>query len=161
MATRRWVALPVTKPPTESFSNTRLSPATVVRLLVAALFVGAGAFKLVGTASMVTLFAAVGVGQWLRYAVGLAELAGAVLLVVPPLAELGAMLLSGIMVGAVTTQLILSVPVQLFAIGTLVITASPVVPTVVLGVLVWIAWTCRRDAALRPSRDIYHLARRR
>lgn len=148
-------------PPMESFNEKRASPATVVRLLVAALFVGAGALKLVGTASMVALFAAVGVGQWFRYAVGVAELAGAVLLVVPPLAELGAMLLSGIMVGAITTQLILNVPVQLFAIGSLVITASPVVPVVVLGLLVWIAWTCRRDAALRPSRGIYHLARRR
>lgn len=46
--------------------------------LLAAVFVFAAAPKLAGAHSAVTMFADLGVGQWLRYFVGAAELAGAI-----------------------------------------------------------------------------------
>ena len=64
-----------------------------LQVLVAMAFVAAGSGKLLGTADMIALFQAVGIGQWFRYVTGLLEVLGAVLLVVPGQAALGAVLL--------------------------------------------------------------------
>jgi hypothetical protein len=48
----------------------------VLELLLAALFVGSGAAKLLAVPSMVSLFAEIGVGQWFRLVIGVVELAG-------------------------------------------------------------------------------------
>ena len=50
-----------------------------LQVLVALAFVGAAAGKLLGSADMIALFDAVGVGQWFRYVTGLLELLGALL----------------------------------------------------------------------------------
>src|SRR5258708_34863922 len=55
---------------------------------------------------MVQLFAQIGVGQWFRYLTGGLEGLGAVALLVPALAELGALLLVLVMIGAVGTHLV-------------------------------------------------------
>lgn len=130
----------------------RSSIAVIVRLLIAALFVGAGVLKLAGAEPMVAVFATLGAGQWLRDAVGVGELLGALMLLTQRFAGAGAVLLSGIMVGAVATQVAIGAPVRMFSLGGLTITASPIAPAVVLAVLLGIAWTRRSDAAYIAQR---------
>jgi hypothetical protein len=80
--------------------------ATVIRWVVVAIFVGAGSTKLMGASSMVSLFQAVGVGQWLRYAVGIGELTGAVLLAMRRTVLPATFLLSGLLIGAAATEIV-------------------------------------------------------
>ena len=54
-----------------------------LQVLLALAFVAAGSGKLLGSADMIALFEAVGIGQWFRYVTALLEVVGAVLLVVP------------------------------------------------------------------------------
>jgi putative oxidoreductase len=77
----------------------------ILQAVLAVQFAGGGLLKLTGSPEMVELFAAVGVGQWLRYMVGTLEVAGAVGLLVPRLSGLAALGLAGLMVGATTTNL--------------------------------------------------------
>jgi len=85
----------------------------------AAMFVMAGVPKLTGAESMVHVFAAVGLGQWLRYFTGGLEVMGAVALLVPAFAGVGALWLTVVMAGAVIAHLVVlggnpAVPVALF-----------------------------------------------
>ena len=91
----------------------------------------AGVPKLTGAEQMVSVFDAIGIGQWFRYLTGGLEVVGAGLLVVPALAGVGAILLVAVMVGAVATHL--------FVIG-----GSAVVPAVLVLVLGVVAYG-RRD----------------
>jgi putative oxidoreductase len=70
------------------------------RIALAAVFLFAAVPKLAGMHTSVNMFAQLGAGQWLRYFVGTAELAGAVGLLVPRLAALAAACLAADMVGA-------------------------------------------------------------
>ncbi len=79
---------------------------TVLRVLLVIEFAGAGLLKLGGAEPMVQLFDEIGAGQWLRYVVGVLELAGAVGLLVPRLAGLAAAGLTGLMAGALVTQVV-------------------------------------------------------
>jgi uncharacterized membrane protein YphA (DoxX/SURF4 family) len=82
-----------------------------VQALLALVFVSASWAKLMGAPEMVTLFSAVGWGQWFRYVTGIVELTGAVLIMVPKTRGAGAALLATIMLGALTAHLlILHVP---------------------------------------------------
>ncbi|MDX1674638.1 MAG: DoxX family protein [Longimicrobiales bacterium] len=78
----------------------------VVQVLLAAAMVGAGLAKLSGAAEMVTLFDAVGAGQWLRVVTGALEVGGGALLLVPALAGMAALALAGVLSGAVLTELL-------------------------------------------------------
>jgi hypothetical protein len=60
------------------------------QVLLAAVFVFAAMPKLAGAHSAVAMFGQIGAGQWLRYLVGTAELAGAIGLLIPRLAGLAA-----------------------------------------------------------------------
>jgi putative oxidoreductase len=96
-----------------------------LQVLVALAFVAAGSGKLLGTADMIALFQAVGIGQWFRYVTGLLEVLGAVLLLVPGKAALGAVLLACVMAGAVVAHLTVldtaaTVPLVLFALTGLI-----------------------------------------
>jgi putative oxidoreductase len=103
----------------------------VGQFLLAAAFLMAGGSKLAGVPDMVTMFNAVGVGQWLRYVTGTIEVGSAIALLVPSLARYGALALVATMTGAVVTHL--------FIIG-----GSPL-PALVLGAgAAAIAWA-RRD----------------
>src|SRR5260370_41318024 len=62
----------------------------VLQGLLAAAFLAAGGAKLLGAAMMVQIFDQIGMGQWFRAVTGLVEVAGAVALLVPGLAALGA-----------------------------------------------------------------------
>ena len=103
-----------------------------LQVLVALAFVAAAAGKLLGSADMVALFDAVGVGQWFRYVTGLLELLGALLLIVPGKAAFGAVLLACVMVGAVVAHLT-------------VLHTAPTAPLVLLALSSLIAWG-RRSA---------------
>lgn len=70
------------------------------QIALAALFMVAAVPKLAGAHSAVAMFTRVGACQWLRYLVGIAELAGAVGLLIPGLAGLAAIGLAADMAGA-------------------------------------------------------------
>ena len=105
--------------------------AWVVQGVIAAAFLAAGSAKLAGVPFMVGLFAQIGLGQWFRVLTGVVEVAGAVALLIPGLAPIGALWLGGTMVGAVATHLF-------------VLHTSPV-PAVVLGLLNVAVLYLRRD----------------
>jgi uncharacterized membrane protein YphA (DoxX/SURF4 family) len=107
----------------------------VLQIGAAAMFLMAGFSKLSGAPLMVDMFNAIGLGQWFRYLTGAMEVAGAVMLLIPRLSGVGALLLVGVMIGAVITHL--------FVIG-----GSPFVAIVLLVVSIIIAWG-RRDRTLR------------
>jgi uncharacterized membrane protein YphA (DoxX/SURF4 family) len=68
-------------------------------------FFSMGVEKLVGEPMMAGLFRLFGYPPWSMAAVGIAEIAGAVLVLVPRLAHLGALLLAGVMAGALYSHL--------------------------------------------------------
>jgi putative oxidoreductase len=116
---------------------------TVLRLLLAVEFAGAGLMKLAGVDIMVAMFDDIGAGQWLRYVVGALELAGAVGLLVPRLVGAAALGLTALMTGALLTNAV-------------VLGGAPVIETVFLAGTATIAYTRRaelRTLAGRVRRD--------
>ena len=99
--------------------------------ILAAAFLAAGSAKLAGVPYMVELFGQIGLGQWFRIATGVVEVTGAVALVLPGLASIGALWLGFTMVGAVATHVF-------------VLHTSPV-PAIVLGLLNALVVYLRRD----------------
>src|SRR5438128_2966729 len=78
----------------------------ILQIGAAGMFLMVGFLKLSGDPRMVGLFDAIGLGQWFRYVTGSLEVMGAVLLLVPRLSGLGALLLVGVMLCAVPSQLL-------------------------------------------------------
>lgn len=114
-----------------------------VQVLLALVFVNASRAKLMGEPEMVALFTAVGLGQWFRYATGILELTGAVLIMVPRTRSIGAALLATIMLGALTAHL-------------LVLHVPPTAAGILLLLSGFVVWGRRRSSpagspALRPS----------
>jgi putative oxidoreductase len=107
----------------------------VVRGLLALAFVAAGGAKLYGVPMLVEEFQHIGLGQWFRYVTGGLEIMGAILLLLPRKAALGALLLICIMIGAVITHL--------FVIG-----GSPVPAIVLLALNAVVAYAERGQIAL-------------
>jgi putative oxidoreductase len=99
----------------------------ILQIGAAGMFLMVGFLKLSGDAQMVGLFDAVGLGQWFRYVTGSLEVLGAVLLLVPRLSGLGALLLVGVMLGAV--------PTHLFVVGGSPLSA--IILLIVTGVTAW------------------------
>ena len=98
---------------------------------LALMFLMAGGSKLVGVPAMVSLFDAVGLGQWFRYVTGVIEVTSGIALLVPSAAIFGALLLIPTMLGAIVINLF-------------VVPASPVVPLLLLVGAAAVAWV-RRD----------------
>jgi putative oxidoreductase len=111
----------------QSVRPTRRIGASTLQGILAAAFLAAGFAKLAGVPFMVDLFEQIGCGQWFRIATGIVEVAGAVALLVPGLASIGALWLGFTMVCAV-----------------FVLHTSPV-PAIVLGVLNAVVVYLRRD----------------
>ncbi len=111
----------------------------LTQIALAAMFLFVGGLKLAGAPEMVTLFDAIGIGQWFRYVTGSIEVVSAVALLVPSWAAFGALLLIPTMVCAVFTQL--------FIVG-----GSPVPATVLLAGSLAIAWARRDQLASVLSR---------
>jgi putative oxidoreductase len=76
-----------------------------IQVLLAAYFVYSA--SLLFGDGFVGKFTEIGFGQWLRYVTGVLELAGAIGLVIPFLSGLAAIGLTGVMAGAVATELFL------------------------------------------------------
>jgi putative oxidoreductase len=111
----------------------------LVQVGLALPFLAAAIPKLVGAPTAVAMFAVIGVGQWFRYAVGAAELAGAMGLLVPRLAGLAALGRVLDMIGAAAVQ-------------TAVFHAYQWLPTSVLLVGALVAWGRRQETrALAPT----------
>ncbi len=103
----------------------------VAQIALAATFLFAGGSKLVGAPAMVTLFNAIGLGQWLRYVTGAIEMSAAVALLIPSAAPFGAILLVPTMIGAATANVFLG--------------QSPAPPLVLLLVAAAVAWARRHQ----------------
>ncbi len=112
-------------------SNTAL---WTLQVLVALAFGAAGSGKLLGSADMVALFDAVGLGQWFRYVTGSLEVLGALLLILPGTAAFGAVLLAGVMAGAVVAHLT-------------VLHTAPTAPLILFALTALIAWGRRSQLA--------------
>ena len=110
---------------------TRRIGAWTLQVVLAAAFAAAGSAKLAGVPYMVELFDQIGIGQWFRLATGIVEIAGAIALVFPGLASIGAAWLGTTMVFAVATHLF-------------ILHTSPV-PAIVLGLLNALIVYLRRD----------------
>ncbi|WP_152361070.1 DoxX family protein [Microlunatus speluncae] len=121
-------------------SRARTIVTWVLQVVLAAEFVLAGVPKLTGDPIMVAMFDALGAGQWLRYVVGALEVAGAVGLLIPPLAGLAAIGLTALMLGAVVSSVT--------ALG-----ASPVVPLAV-AVVAAVVIVLRRDRIVATVRAV-------
>ena len=110
-----------------------------VQALVAAAFLAAGGAKLAGDPSMVAVFDHVGIGQWFRYLTGAVEITGAVLILVPRAAVLGAALLACTMAAAIVTHLA-------------VIGGSPLPAAVLLALNLLVLWLRRDEVSARLAR---------
>jgi putative oxidoreductase len=115
-----------------TIESTRLGPGSTGKIMnvglwilqigAAGMFLMVGFLKLSGDPQMVALFQAIGLGQWFRYVTGSLEVLGAVLLLIPRLSGLGALLLVGVTLGAVTTHLFVIGGNPLLAIILLIVT---------------------------------------
>ena len=114
----------------------------ILQILLAALFVFAGSSKLVNVQPpVVEGFARIGLGQWFRYLTGTLEVAGAVGLLIPRLSGLAALVLAGVMFGAIFAHLFALPPAAL-----------AIVPASIGTVLVLIARARRAETLiLRPA----------
>jgi uncharacterized membrane protein YphA (DoxX/SURF4 family) len=101
----------------------------IAQIALGAMFLMAGGSKLAGAPAMVSLFGALGLGQWFRYFTGAVEVSAALLLFIPRTAGFGALLLVATMLGAIAANLFLG--------------QSPVAPLVLLSVASAIAWVRR------------------
>jgi putative oxidoreductase len=99
----------------------------VIQVFGAMLFFMAGFAKLTGHEQMIQTFAAIGVGQWFRYVMGLIEFASAIVLLIPALSGIGALLLVPMMIGVILTHL-------------LIIGGSPALPIGLPTVVSVVAW---------------------
>lgn len=94
----------------------------VLQIAAAGMFLMVGFLKLSGNPQLVGLFEAIGLGQWFRYLTGALEVAGAILLLIPRTSGLGALMLVGVVTGAVVTHLFIVGGSPLMAIILLVVT---------------------------------------
>jgi hypothetical protein len=104
----------------------------ILRVVMAVVLLGAGGAKLVGDAWMVAVFHAIGLGQWLRYVVGILEIVGGLALLVSPLAGVAALALVAMMIGAVLTEV-------------MIVRRPPIAALAGLAALMLIAWGHRED----------------
>ncbi|MFE1439653.1 DoxX family protein [Streptomyces sp. NPDC058739] len=79
----------------------------VCQTLLVLLFLAAGSAKLLGSQEMVDAFDEIGRGQWLRYFVGVVEIAGVLGLLVPRLMGLAALGLTTLMICAIVTNVVM------------------------------------------------------
>jgi putative oxidoreductase len=84
---------------------------TNLPVLLAVVFALAGASKLLGAPGAIEEFAAIGIGQWFRYLVGVMEVGGAIALLLPKSVFWAALDLAAVMAGATAANLtVLHVP---------------------------------------------------
>jgi putative oxidoreductase len=104
----------------------------LTQVALAAMFLMAGGSKLAGVPAMVSLFDAIGVGQWFRYVTGVIEVTSGIALLVPAAAVFGAMLLIPTMLGAIVVNVFIA-------------RTSPVMPLLLLLAAAAVAWARRHQ----------------
>lgn len=110
----------------------------ILSVILAAVFATTGIAKLIGAEPIGLQAAAMnGFPQWIRMVVGVVEVGGAVMLLLPPVAAIGAALLALLMIPATITQWISGEP-------------GVFVPIVLLVLLLLVAWR-RNPAAVRAG----------
>jgi len=77
----------------------------LLRVAIAIAFLSFGSQKFAPTGMWVRIFAQIGVGQWFRYLTGTMQIAGAVLVLMPPTALVGVGLLACTMLGATLARI--------------------------------------------------------
>src|ERR1700722_16937016 len=115
---------------TETTGKVRLMFTWILRVLLGLAFLGIGIEKLTGTMGTIPFFAAIGWGQWFRYASGALDTAGALLIFVPRWTSCGALIIR-CTVGLGT---ILCFTMALY---------NPIFPlamTILAATLAWLAW---------------------
>ncbi len=78
----------------------------IPRAVLALAIGGGGIIKLTGDPSMVDMFDTIGAGQWLRYMVGVLEVAAALGLLLPSLVFAAAVGLVALLIGAALTNVV-------------------------------------------------------
>ena len=104
----------------------------LTQVALAVIFLMAGGSKLAGVPAMVSLFDALGLGQWFRYVTGVIEVTSGIALLVPSAAIFGALLLIPTMLGAIVTNVF-------------VVRSSPVMPLLLLIGAAAVAWVRRHQ----------------
>ena len=104
----------------------------LTQVALAVMFLTAGGSKLTGVPGMVSLFDAIGLGQWFRYVTGVIEVTSGIALLVPSAAIFGALLLIPTMLGAIVTNVF-------------IVHTSPVIPLLLLLGAAAIAWARRHQ----------------
>lgn len=99
--------------PVEGASRGWMLAATVLRLAVAAFFLFMAVKNLTGDEAMLADFRRWGYADGFRQVVAVMQLIGAVLLVIPPVAFLGGVVLVGVLCGAVVTHAVHDPPAAL------------------------------------------------
>ena len=99
----------------------------ILQGLLEAVFLVAGTTKLAGSKCRLTFFEKIGLGQWFRYFTGGLEVTGAILVLVPRTAVVGAVLLGMTMVGAINIHLLIT-------------GGSPVPSIALLVIVIAVAW---------------------
>ena len=112
--------------------------AWIVRLLLAALFVVQGITKLSGSPAWISRFKGWGYPDHFYVAVGLAELLGAIALLIPKFTTFGSSMLIVVMVGATATHVVYREP--------------QVVTTLVILIMLAASLYVRRSTSARSSR---------
>ena len=117
----------------ERNAKARLVVTWSLRVFVGLVFLGIGVEKLTGTMGTIPFFDAIGWGQWFRYASGILDTAGALLIFVPRWTSYGALIIT-CTVGLGT---VLCITLALF---------NPIFPltmTLLAATLAWLAWRPR------------------
>lgn len=115
----------------------------VTELTLAAIFFLVGGAKLIGQRDMIVLFREIGIGEWFRYATGMVEVSGALLLVMPLLSGVSAIVLGAVMIVASLVELF-------------VLHRPPVAALACLGAHAFVAWNrVLRDSPGRQPRRRY------
>jgi putative oxidoreductase len=126
-----------TRAVTQYGTNLQLGRASLIafwltQVALALMFLMAGGSKLAGVPAMVSLFDAIGLGQWFRYVTGVIEVTSGIALLVPSAAIFGAMLLIPTMLGAIITNVF-------------IVHGSPVMPLLLLLGTAAVAWVRRHQ----------------
>jgi uncharacterized membrane protein YphA (DoxX/SURF4 family) len=128
-------------------SKSRIIGAWVLQVLLAAVFLAAGGAKLAAVPMMIQIFDQIGFGQWFRIVTGVVEVVGAVALLVPGFAALGAAWLAATMFFAVLTHLF-------------ILPGSPVPAAVLLALNLLVVWLRRDQLASNIKFIKKHLVRK-
>ena len=78
----------------QTTGKARLILTWTLRVLLGVIFLGIGIEKLTGTMGTIPFFDAIGWGQWFRYASGVLDTAGALLVFAPRWTSLGALIIT-------------------------------------------------------------------